>query len=329
MSSIDPRFSADDNVFDPNLVDGVDQSTVDSYDDIYPAIQWVNGDQKHKRAKGGGMYAWGGWFMADRSNIPDKEELLAQGWVEDTLTHEDGEETAGYYKRDLTLIPITIRERWQVRVEGQDQPMLFGFDRRDKSAKWDVQARAKQYGSPSGRLQVLCLLKGMEDFGPFVLTLGGHVAMGFHNERGGDSALGNYYKSIILAANAQSDKAARARGGKTGKKWPSRAFYVHVGPARDAEGIAVFTEVGQTGRSSYVVLPTALGLPGKGEEVDLNKWYVGHSMFATVGEIYEEAETGWARAWDTLSPTVAPGSATPVKATVARVSEAEIEATGL
>lgn len=304
--STDEKFMSDS--FDASLVDSIDQSTVETYDDIYPLIQFVNGEPKRKREKG--MQAWGGFFLAERSNIPDETVLLAAGWEKQVLTHDDGSETPGYYKRDLSLIAVALRERWQVRTDGADQPMMFGFDRRNKSAKWDAFGVAKGYGNPSGRLQVLCLLVGLEDFGPFVLTLGGSVAQAFHNERGGDSVTASFFKTILTAANAKSDAAARAAGRKTGKKWPARAFKLTVGPDRDANGVAVYTEVGQKGSSSYVTLPVALGLPGKGEEVDLNKWYVGHDLLATVNELYESAETGWARAWDTLAPTIAPSNGT-------------------
>lgn len=307
--SVDEQFMSD--TFDASLVDSIDQATVETFDDVYPMVQWVNGEPKRKREKG--MLAWGGWFMAERSNIPDEAVLLAAGWEKQVLTHEDGSETPGFYKRDLSIIAIALRERWQVRSDGADQPMMFGFDRRNKSAKWDAFGVAKTYGNPSGRLQVLCLLVGLEDSGPFVLTLGGSVAQAFHNERGGDSVTVSFFKTILTAANARSDAAARTAGRKTGKKWPARAFKLSVGPARDEHGVAIYTEVGQKGSSSYVTLPVALGLPGKGEEVDLNKWYVGHNLLATVNEMYESAETGWARAWDTLTPTIAPsnGAAAP------------------
>ena len=317
----------DSNQFDASLVDSIDQSTIENFDDIYPVVQWVNGEVKRKKEKG--MLAWGGWFMAERSNTPDEAAMQAAGWEHQSLMHDDGSETVGYYKRDITVIAVTVRERWQVRVDGE-QPLLVGYDRRNKSAKWDAFATAKTYGNPSGRLQVLVLLKGMEDFGPLVLTLGGSVAMSFYNERGGDSVLGNFFKTILAAANAKSDAAARAAGRKGGKKWPVRAFFLSVGPAREANGTAVYTEVGQKGASSWVTLPVALGLPGRGEEVDLNKWYVGNSMFANVNELHEEAETGWARAWDTLAPTVTPnGDAKPVAAAAQKVSAEEAAGLGL
>lgn len=316
----------DSNAFDANLVDSVDQSTIESFDDIYPTIQWTNGEPKRKKESG--MLAWGGFFMAERSNTPDEDAMLAAGWTKQSLVHDDGSETAGFYKRDITVIAVTVRERWQVRVDG-DQPLLFGYDRRDKSAKWDKFAMAKNYGNPSGRLQVLVLLKGVEDFGPFVLTLGGSVAMAFHNERGGDSVLGNFFKTILAAANAKSDAAARAAGRKTGKKWPVRAFYLSVGPAREASGTAIYTEVGQKGASSYVTLPVALGLPGRGEVVDLNRWYIGNSQFATVNELHEESETGWARAWDTLAPTVTPNGESKQPAVAQKVSAEQANELGM
>jgi len=326
--AIDVKFDKlDENTFDASLVDSVDQSTIESFDDIFPTIQWVNGEPKRKKEQG--MLAWGGWFMAERSNTPDEDAMAAAGWEKQPLVHGDGSETEGFYSRDITVIAVTVRERWQVRME-DEQPLLFGYDRRNKSGKWDTFAAAKAYGNPSGRLQVLVLLKGMEDFGPFVLTLGGSVAMAFHNERGGDSVLGNFFKTILAAANAKSDEAARKAGRKTGKKWPVRAFYLSVGPAREANGTAIYTEVGQKGASSYVTLPTALGLPGRGEEVDLNKWYVGNNRFATVNELYEESETGWARAWDTLAPTVTPsGDAKPVAAVMQQVNAQQANELGL
>lgn len=286
--------------FDPSMVDGIDQSSVEVFDTFYPTIQWVNGAPKNRKQTG--MNAWGGFFISE-AQVQNEEAMLAGGWTKEELIHESGGETQGFYRRELTIIPITLRERWQVRLG--ETAVLVGFDRRVKTSKWDAYRIAEKHGNPSGRLQVLCLLVGMESEGPFVLTLGGSVARAFMDERGGDSVLGNFFKSILTAANSKSDAAAKAAGRKPGKRWPARAFHMHVGAARDAAGAPVYTEVGKKGASSFVVFPQALNLPAKGETINLNDWFVGRDMLATVNELYEEAERGWARAWDALLPSEA------------------------
>lgn len=328
--SNDNRFLDDDDDirFDPSLAGDIDQESVETYDDIYPTIQWVNATAKSVAKGEKSMEGWGGWFMPERGNTPDEADLLAHGWAKEIFAPESGDVQGipGYYKRDLTMIVVDFRERWQVTIPGEAQPRMFGYNRKNKSAKWDTFEKARAHGAPAGRLQVLVYLKGFETFGPFSLTLGGNVAMAFHSDRGAESLLAHFSRTVLDAAYERSKQDARERGSnEVAKRWPARAFYLTVGPARDASGVAQRTEVGKQGNTSWVTLPVALGLPDKKEEIDLDKWYVGNRMFRTATELYNEVQSGWSHAWDTLSPTVTVGAAAAKPAGARGLTSEEIE----
>lgn len=335
--------TAGDDMFDIDLLDSIDAGTTEVFDQAYKTVQWTNGDPKYKSKKD--MNGQGGFFFPAKTAF-DKEVMLAHGWSEETLVHNSNEETQGYYRRELTIIPITLREAWAVKV-GSETVGLVGFDNSERytnyaafrKAKSDGYNRAKELGIPTTRLQILALIVGLEDEGPIALTLGGSVARAFYDDRG-DTVLGDQFKAVISVANKKWDDNVRLAADKAGseaekrdilkklgKKWPMRAFRLNVGANRDEAGNTRYTTVGKSPNTSDVTLPIALGLPGKGEEVDLNQWFVGKSQLATMNELFDDAKATWAVAWDNLVPADE-GAATKSEP-VAQVNHAAVNKMGL
>ena len=298
------------DTFDPGLVDEIDQDTVEKNEIQFPIIQWHRGDPKFRKA--GGMDYQGGFFVAENMAPAD---LTAYGWERTSWVHGDTDETEGYYIRDLTLALIRERKRWEV----YDNNRRFNY-------AWKDYDKASVAGRATGRSHVLALIQGLEKFGPFVLTLRGMAGVHFSGSRHIKGVLTQFDAVVVRAANDAVRKA-----GKHGIM-PRRAFWLTVGAARDAKGAPVFIEVGTGSDKSHMVIPVALGLPDKAEQVDLSKFFVGRELLAKTTAIYTEAET-WAAAWDTIVPGSSDQqgqeTAEPAANNVAAVTESVAEELGL
>lgn len=275
--------------FDPTAVDGIDPNSVENSGVTYPTIQWHYGDVKLKKA--GGMDYQGGWFI--KAEAVDEEALLAAGWEKTSWSHANGAEDEGFYRREIAVSIIALRKRWE--VNSANQRLAFA---------WSDYETAKAQGKASGRTHVLVVVKGLEDVGPMILTLKGMSAMAFEGTRQDAGALSAFTATVITAANKASDTAAKQNGQRSAKRWPYRAFWLPVGANRQADGQPLFTEVGKGKDVTRVVLPVALGLPAKAEQVQLNSFYVGNVLLATVNELWQMAEESWTHAWDSLTPTI-------------------------
>lgn len=273
--------------FDPGAVEGIDQSSVENTGVTYPTIQWHYGDIKMKKA--GGMDYQGGWFL--KADSIDEELLAAAGWVKTSWTHDSGMEDEGFYRREIAVSVIAMRKRWEVSANGMRQAFA-----------WNDYDKAKGVGRPSSRTHVLVLVKGLETAGPVVLTLKGSASMAFEGTRTASGAITQFTSTVLMAANKASEAAAKKNGASTAKRWPYRAFWLPVGAARTANGEPVFTEVGHDKDTTKVVLPAALGLPAKADQVNLGAFYVGSDLLNTVNELWTQAETNWTHAWDTIAP---------------------------
>ncbi len=275
-------------VFDPTAVEGIDQSTVEQVEQSFPVIQWNNGNQKMKKA--GGMDYAGGFFIPE--DAVDADVLLANRWEKTTYSHGE-KETVGFWRRELAISVIAMRKRWEVTVEGSRFPTPF---------PWSAYEQAKAYGRPSGRTHALILVKGMEELGPFVLTLKGTAAMAFEGGRNNPSVITSFAQTVIRKADMESSAAAHKAGKPTGQRWPIRCFWLPIGAARDAKGEPVFTQVGQGANTVNIVLPVALGLPEKAEGVQLGRFYVGADLLRKTNELFAEAQaSGWLDAWKSFN----------------------------
>lgn len=283
--------------FDAGLVDTIDQDSVEGGGASYPVIQWVYGNLRDR--KNGGMDYQGGLFV--KEGAVNAEAMIAAGWTKTERTFESGSSEEGFWKREAAFSIIAERKRWEVAADtGPRQVFPWSKYEAAKTA-------ANGSKTPHGRNQYLVLVKGLEDAGPFVLTMKGAAARAFESYRDGKAVLSRFTATVIRAANAASDAAAKKQGKATGKGWPYRAFWLPVGAARDEKGEPTYTEVGKTGATSKVVLPVALGLPDKPEGVDLKKYYVGAALLTRVNELYDTSAE-WRAAWDNLKPGAVEGN---------------------
>ncbi|MGV1049185.1 MAG: hypothetical protein ACOYD4_11760 [Solirubrobacterales bacterium] len=284
------------NGFDAGAIGEIDQTTVQTDGVLYPAVQWVYGNQALKKV--GGMEYQGGFFIAEDA-VPSPDAFEAAGWAKTEWTHQNGESTEGYWKRDLEIAVINLRTRWEVQSD----------DGKRLAFAWTDFDSAADAGRPVGRLHLLCLIKGLEDEGQFVFTFKGIGGMAVHAQRGSDTILSRFSRTILAAANKKSDEAARKNGRTTGKRWPYRAFWLPVGANRTDKGEPVYIKAGTSADAKNVVLPVAVGLPTKQSDVTdetLGKHYIGNDMLKVINGLWDAAEAEWTHAWDNLAPGTEP-----------------------
>jgi hypothetical protein len=266
-----------DNLTWLNEVEAIDQDTVEQESQGYPWIQWVHGSPQMK-ALGGVPYT-GGWFLPAEGVGLDDDATL-EGWTRGTLTHPSGDETSGWFARDITIACIRSRRAWQVR--SGDRTELY---------PWNQYDEAKAMGSPSGKLQVLAIVRGLDEPRPVVLTMRGTVSRAFSVSRQGESVLNAFTRMVMTPANDMVRKSGR-KG-----RYPYRAFWLTVGPRRNADGTPIFETVGDGAASSKVTLPTALGLREKMSGQELGALFVGKETLDEATAMWRDAEE-WANAWD-------------------------------
>jgi hypothetical protein len=305
--------------FNPDAVDSIDQSSVEGGGPSYPIIQWVYADLKAK--KFGGMDYMGGLFI--KADKVDGAVLEAAGWAKTSRTFENGTEEEGYWKREAAVSIIAERKRWEIAPNGGQR----------QTFPWTGFEKAKEANggkSPSSRTHYLVLVKGLENVGPFVLTMKGAAGAAFESYRDANSVISRFANTVIAAANTASDAAAKKNGKPSGKRWAYRAFWLPVGAARNEKGDPIFKEVGKAPNTTNVVLPVALGLPDKAANVDLKRFYVGNDLLAFVNALFDQS-ADWRTAWENIKPgTVEGGDAAAVEERAEKDAEdAVLAATGL
>lgn len=262
-----------------DYVNDIPQDSVETQAVQYPWIQWVNGKPALKKA--GGVSYTGGWFIS----LDNAGETPLAGWERGELVHANGESTPGWFARDIRMAIIHIRKRWVVGSNGQSQQF-----------PWTEFDAAKAAGRPSGNCQCLAMVVGLEHLGPVIVTTKGSTSQTFLGSGRGAGVLGMFWQRVIGTANA----ANRARGVKS--SFPLRAFWLSVGPQRDAQGQPLFATVGQATSSTQVTLPTLIGVPDKPSVDDVGKLFVGKEMLLQLNDLWIEAQE-WAHAWDTIGET--------------------------
>jgi len=283
--------------FNPDAIDSIDQDSVEGGGPSYPIIQWVLGDGP-KAKKLGGMDYMGGFFV--KEGKVDGAVLEAAGWEKASRTFRNGTEEEGYWKREAAVSIIAERKRWEITPDnGQRQTFSWnGFEK----------AKAANGGkTPHSRTHYLVLVKGLEAAGPFVLTMKGAAGAAFESYRDANSVISRFANTVIAAANAASDAAAKKGGKPAGKRWAYRAFWLPVGANRNEKGEPVYKEVGKAPDTTNVVLPVALGLPDKAAQVDLKRFYVGNDLLAFVNALFEQSSE-WRTAWENIKPGTVEGN---------------------
>jgi hypothetical protein len=273
-------------MFDAKLAQQIDQSTVEGIEISYPLIQWAYGDAK--LAKHGGVEGAGGWFIAT-SNMPGgvRDDLTASmlkaGWVEDSLTLASGSELAGLYAQQMTFSVINMRKRWRATDGQRTAYFAWGWDEYEKAVA--------EYGRATSQIHVQVMIKGLEEFSPFVITMSGSAAMAFEGSRKSAGVLTRFQATVVAAANAAT----------RGYRWPYRAFWLTVAAATDGKGRPQFTEVGKGKNTTHVVLPVAVGLPGDLKGVDLDQFALDKAQFLQAQALFGES-MDWKAAWDNIAP---------------------------
>ena len=295
--------------FDPNLVQGINQDDVEGGGPTYPTLQWHYGSNSALAKKAGGMDYQGGFFI--NADQVDEETMTGSGWTKVEWQHDNNSITEGWYKREAAIAIIHQRKSWE-------SPQANGQNKRFAWNKFDAAKAASSTGKASGRLHVLCMVKGLESIGPMVLTLKGSASMAFEGKSGKGGVIPTFADIVIRAANNASDAAAKKAGQRAGKRWPYRAFWCPVGADRLANGTPNFVEVGQKDKK-WVALPITLGLPAKADQCDPRKYFVGAELLAQVNDLFD-ANRDWASAWDTLE-----GKAEGNGSSVEAEPEAEVE----
>lgn len=255
----------------------IDPETVEQFGAAYPIIQWVHGDVKMKSLGIAAPQYTGSWF-ANGEAVPG-EIMEAGGWTAGTLTHANGSETKGWFKRDITVALVRSRRAWMV-TDGE----------RTDYYPWKNYDLAKAHGNPRGKMQVLVMVQGLEAIGSMVLTMRGSVSRAF-TDMGRNGVLGAFKSAVINPANARAMKLG-IKG-----KWPFRAYWMTVGPDRDDKGLPRFSDAGTGEQKSKVTLPVALALPANGDEEAVRALYVGRDTLETLNTMYDDAED-WAATWD-------------------------------
>ena len=273
--------------FNPNFVlNNTDDSTVEHDGPRFPIITWMTGDPKAKKI--GGMAYHGGFFVSKEGAPAD---LTAHGWESDSLMRDDGKEIEGYWTKALEASLIMGRKRWV--VQGDKSQAVYG---------WNDYADATKAGNPRSHQQTLVIVKGMEDIGPFVLSLKGTAMMSLNGQKefAANGVITSLRRVVIAAFNKVLQEAAKKVKGGTFIAAPYRIAWCPITANSDGKD-PVFTKVGSGDKSSMVVLPVIGQIPDKPEKVDLDAFYVGDDVYALANGLYNE-NIEWAKAWDNLKP---------------------------
>ncbi len=299
--------------FDLNLINDIDPETIEAESTggaRYPLIQWGYGSPK-LAAKLGGIEGNGGFFLPENKLACDEEKLKAalvqHGWVADNVTYESGQKNPGYYIDTLTFSLVNYRERWEVK-DG-DKNFYYPFDWK----AWN-DAKEKHGKNPKSRIHLYVIIKGLEDFGPFVITLGGTAAMAFKGTKKNAGALSTFEETVKAAAKTLTNKV-----------WPNRAFWLTLTTNKDAKGNAVFIKTGDGKDSTYVCVPVAMGLPEpksfadsiKNKTVDLHafldKFSIQRDVFTYIQNLYTDSAE-WKAQWNAFASNEADAPAAQAKA---------------
>ena len=286
--------------FDAEFAGDVDQDQIESESIRFPTIMFNSGDssKRPKKAQSDPGIGWRGGFFIPKDALGDGVDLSDYGWVEDSFISHAGGEVEGWYKPQITLMHIARRRRWEVK------------DTEQKFA-WKDFKIAKAAGSMRGHQQSLIIVKDLEDFGPFCLSMRGHTQMAFNGdmEYANSGCLTSFKRTVIQKANDVT-RDATAKGVKAAV-WDYYGFWLTVGAAVTSDGEPLFFEVGKGTKTSKVVLPVPIDLPATAAEVDLNQYFVGKEMLTQARSTLDMVKAeGWLHGWDNLTQG---GDAEPVK----------------
>jgi len=238
----------------------------------------------------------GGWFLAEDTVNAfgiDEEELAELGWQADKFTTRQGT-VEGFSAKTIDVRILYMRRRWLKK--GDERGAVTwgeGFDLREQG----VGLRS--------HMQVLVLVKGLESYGPFILTMKGSAQMAFSSAgmwRG--SGILDTVRSTLLAS---ANKLA-ARKGKgfhyMAVYAPVGVEFVEKGKGKKKEVAPNFIEMGRGDDTTFLVVPTVVWPadvePGHEMSADeLSPFFQPQDTYSQAIELYKDAETkSWAEEWD-------------------------------
>lgn len=267
----------------------------------YPIIMWMNGDPSSEKLGADNMEYTGGFFLTtvyrngeklfqripegSDSNQFTEVDFSGMGWKKDYFINSKNKKVTGWWRKDIQAAFICGRERWEVYQGDGDDAKVLGFTNyKDAEAK----------GSPRGQMQVLAIVKGMEDFGPVVFRFKGYAMKAFKGQADFASfgVLHQLQNKVTIPAGRLLPKSDGA---------PSninyRAVWCHFGP-HVKDGAPIFYKAGKGDKSTMIAVPAYYGGAVTTKE-DIGKFYVGAQLITTVNMLFDNAAE-WANAWKNL-----------------------------
>lgn len=259
-----------------------DADLIDVHEDGYISIQWAKGDVKMAGKGVTDLDSIGGWWIAkEKLNDALIEALKGIGWEETVYTTRDGGGIPCLAAQDMVFSWIMPRSLTEYRVkDGKDTKVV----RVGGKVSWDTLRPLAVNNYVTKRLQVMVVIKGLEEFEPMVITAAGSVQMALEAiKRQVDNTLGKAVQALL----------------KSGEPAPTFSFWVKVGVSRDSKGKVVFEEKGTGNDITSMVLPMAYGLPESVKAVtreDIEKSYVD-KQYTPFVKIARDAKDNWASLW--------------------------------
>lgn len=268
----------------------------------YPLVMWMNGNVSNEKLGPDNMEYTGGFFLvtvyrngeklyqripegADKAQYTEVD-FSAMGWKRDYfISQSNSQRVTGWWRKDMQAAFICGRERWEVYQDVDGKKKVLGFTNyKDAEAK----------GSPRGQMQVLAIVKGMEDFGPVVLRFKGYSMKAFKGQADFASfgVLHQLQNKVTIPAGRLLPKSDG-----TPSNINYRAVWCHFGP-HVKDGAPVFYKAGKGESSTMVVVPAYYGGAIEKKE-DIGKFYVGAQLITTVNMLFDNAAE-WANAWKNL-----------------------------
>jgi len=272
------------------LASMTDQASVEKQRQQFPLLQWINGKPTEK--KNGGVPYTGGWFISQDS-AGDLQDI--PGWTKDTFITRSGVEVPGFFKRDVEMAFLHMRRHWRVAVKnnrGEDRTVFFPWNQYAKADNLAATTGKK----PSGSVQMLVWVKGLDVLNPMVVTAKGYVSAELTGGRNNEGVLGAFSSRVVGTINTvlQSRKAKNIL--------PWRAFWLNIGPRRNADNTPEYTKVGQGTDTSTITLPALIGVPKRPRADEVEHLFVGKELFLQLNDLWAEPRCSeWARAWDEVS----------------------------
>lgn len=303
--------------------DGLDVGSNSEYAG-YPTVMWMTGDPGSEKLGPDNMEYVGGFFLATVyrngeklfQRLPEgadkaqyaEVDFSGMGWKRDYFINSNNERVNGWWRKTLEAAFICGRERWEVYQEVEGKTKVLGFTNyKDAEAK----------GGPRGQMQVLAIVKGMEDFGPVVFRFKGYAMKAFKGQADFSpfGVLHQFQNKVTIPAGRLLLKADG-----TPSNINYRSVWCLFGPHMK-DGAPVFYKAGKGDKSTMIVVPAYHGGAIEKKE-DISKFYVGANLITTVNMLFDNA-TEWANAWKNLkgAETVSATDDTPATTATAPATQ--------